>query len=58
LSYAAGIADFDSVNNFSKDDAEEARNANSNSAQAKVAIQEAKACLDRLVVLLQKDTTL
>lgn len=57
LSYAAGIADFDSVNNFSKEDAEEARNTNSNLAQTKEAIQEAKSSLDRLVVFLQKGTS-
>ena len=54
LSYAAGIADFDSVNNFSKDDAQEDRNDNSNLAQTKEAIAEAKACLDKLVVMLEK----
>jgi hypothetical protein len=58
LSYAAGIADFDSVNNFSKEDAEEARNDNSNLAQTKEAILEAKASLDRLVALLQKQEEL
>lgn len=54
MSYAAGIADFDSVNNFSKDDAQQERNDNSNLAQAKDAITEAKICLDRLVVMLEK----
>lgn len=54
LSYAAGVADFDSVNNFSKDEAEEARNSNSNLSQTKEAIQEAMTSLDRLVTLLQK----
>ncbi len=55
LSYAAGVADFDSVNNFSKDQAdEEARNGNSNLSQAKEAINEAKESLDRLVSILQK----
>ncbi|KAG7341650.1 hypothetical protein IV203_023603 [Nitzschia inconspicua] len=56
LSYAAGIADFDSVNNFSKEDAENARNDSSNLAQAKEAIREAKSSLDRLVALLQQGT--
>jgi hypothetical protein len=54
LSYAAGIADFDSVNNFSKDDAKQERNGNSNLAQTKEAIAEAMACLDRLVVMLER----
>jgi hypothetical protein len=54
LSYAAGIADFDSVNNFSKEEAQEARNGNSNLEQAKQAIGEAKDSLDRLVKILQK----
>jgi hypothetical protein len=57
LSYAAGVADFDSVNNFSKDDANKARNSNSNLEQTKEAIQEAKSSLDRLVNILSKTTT-
>ena len=58
LSYAAGIADFDSVNNFSKEDAADKGGADdassSNLYQSKVAIQQAKASLDVIVTLLQK----
>lgn len=57
LSYAAGIADFDSVNNFSKEDAVdkgETDNTSSNLNQSKVAIQQAKTSLDVIVTLLQK----
>jgi hypothetical protein len=55
LSYTAGVADFDSVNNFSKDQASEgARNGDSNLSQAKEAINEAKGSLDRIVSILQK----
>jgi hypothetical protein len=59
LSYAAGIADFDSVNNFSKEDAAdkgEADDTSSNLNQSKVAIQQAKASLDVIVTLLQKES--
>ncbi|KAL3904626.1 MAG: hypothetical protein SGARI_004842 [Bacillariaceae sp.] len=54
LSYTAGMGDLDSVNNFSKDDAQQERNENSNLAQTKVAISEAKTCLDKLVAMLEK----
>ena len=55
LSYAAGVADLDSVNNFSKDEASEAnRDEGSNLQQTKQAIAEAKGNLDRIISLLQK----
>jgi len=55
LSYTAGIADLDSVNNFSKDEADESnRNDNSNLQQTKEAIKEAKRNLDGIILLLQK----
>ena len=52
LSYAAGVADFDSVNNFAKD--EQVTNSNSNLEQSKLAIQEAKGNLDKIVGFLKK----
>jgi hypothetical protein len=56
LSYTAGVADFDSVNNFSKEEADDGTSdsPNSNLNQAKDAITEAKASLDKIVALLQK----
>lgn len=56
LSYTAGVADFDSVNNFSKEEADsgKAEEANSNLNQAKDAIRQAKMSLDAIVSLLQK----
>ncbi len=55
LSYTAGVADLDSVNNFSKDEANEAnRDEDSNLQQTKQAIAEAKGNLDRIILLLQK----
>lgn len=55
LSYTAGIADLDSVNNFSKDDADESkRDDDSNLQQTKKAIREAKSNLDAVILLLQK----
>lgn len=53
LSYAAGTADFDSVNNFSKDAINDT-NSNSNLEQAKEAIAQAKGNLDTIVGMLQK----
>ena len=53
LSYAAGTADFDSVNNFSKDAINDT-NSNSNLEQAKEAITQAKGNLDTIVGMLQK----
>jgi len=57
LSYTAGVADFDSVNNFSKDEADDgsSNDENSNLNQAKDAIVQAKTSLDIIVRLLQKD---
>ena len=56
LSYTAGVADLDSVNNFSKEEADDgsSNDVNSNLNQAKDAISQAKASLDVLVALLQK----
>lgn len=55
LSYTAGVADLDSVNNFSKDDAGESnRKNNSNLQQTKEAIVEAKSNLDGVISLIQK----
>mmetsp|Transcript_31270 Transcript_31270/g.73654 ORF Transcript_31270/g.73654 Transcript_31270/m.73654 type:complete len:251 (-) Transcript_31270:15-767(-) len=55
LSYTAGIADLDSVNNFSKEDADESkRDENSNLQQTKEAIKEAKRNLDVVIALLEK----
>jgi hypothetical protein len=53
LSYTAGVADFDSVNNFSKAEADNI-NKNSNLEQTRSAIGEAKSNLDRIVAMLQK----
>ena len=58
LSYAAGAADFDSVNNFSKEEADNGKaedNGNSNLNQAKEAIVQAKTSLDVIVALLQRE---
>ena len=58
LSYAAGAADFDSVNNFSKEEADSGKaedNGNSNLNQAKEAIVQAKTSLDVIVALLQRE---
>lgn len=58
LSYTAGVADFDSVNNFNKEDSDMAlENTNSNLNQAKVAIGQAKSSLDTMEALLQKRQT-
>lgn len=55
LSYTAGIADLDSVNNFSKEDADESkRDKNSNLQQTKQVIREAKRNLDVVILILQK----
>ena len=55
LSYTAGVADLDSVNNFSKDEASEInRDDDSNLQQTKQAITEAKRNLDGIILLLQK----
>ena len=56
LSYAAGIADFDSVNNFAKEDVDNT-NANSNLEQSREAISQAKGHLDKIVAMLQKTTS-
>ncbi len=50
LSYAAGIADFDSVNNFEKDS--KVSEENSNLEQARKAIGEAKTSIDQIVQYL------
>ena len=53
LSYAAGTADFDSINNFEKSSsASTSRNEGSNLEQSRRAIQEAKVSLDRIIALL------
>ena len=53
LSYTSGVADFDSVNNFPKEEAgDENRDSNSNLQQAKEAIKEAKGNLDRIIIIL------
>jgi hypothetical protein len=54
LSYTAGVADFDAVNNFAKEEADNT-NANSNLEQAKEAISQAKSSLGRIVSMLQKE---
>ena len=53
LSYTAGVADLDSVNNFSKADSDKITE-NSNLEQTRAAIGEAKSNLDRMVAMLQK----
>ena len=55
LSYTAGVADFDSVNNFAKD-SENNNNlgGNSNLDQTKVAIKEANESLKNIVSILQQ----
>jgi hypothetical protein len=53
LSYAAGTADFDSINNFDKSSASStSRNEAANLEQSRRAIQEAKTSLDRILTLL------
>ncbi|OEU08349.1 hypothetical protein FRACYDRAFT_196721 [Fragilariopsis cylindrus CCMP1102] len=57
LSYTSGVADFDSVNNFPKEEAgDENRDSNSNLQQAKEAIKEAKGNLDRIIIILSNST--
>ena len=58
LSYAAGIADFDSVNNFEKETKGSPSQENSNLEQARGAIIEAKASIDKIVTFLQEGTTI
>jgi hypothetical protein len=53
LSYAAGSADVDSVNNFGKEDTNNT-NQNSNLEQARQAIVEAKTSLDRILSVLSR----
>ena len=62
LSYAAGIADFDSVNNFDKSEVTDegkvsgTGNGNgSNLEQSRLAIADAKASIDKIVAMLQKE---
>ncbi|CAJ1941181.1 unnamed protein product [Cylindrotheca closterium] len=52
LSYTAGVADFDAVNNFPKDAVDDT-NENSNLEQAKLAISQAKDNLDLIVKYLE-----
>jgi hypothetical protein len=54
LSYTAGVADFDAVNNFAKEEADNI-NVDSNLEQAKEAISQAKSSLDGIVRMLQKE---
>ena len=51
LSYMAGIADFDSVNNFSKEDF--TKKEDSNLEQARRAIVEAKTSLDKMLIMME-----
>eukprot|EP00560_Eucampia_antarctica_P010099 CAMPEP_0197830150 /NCGR_PEP_ID=MMETSP1437-20131217/6756_1 /TAXON_ID=49252 ORGANISM="Eucampia antarctica, Strain CCMP1452" /NCGR_SAMPLE_ID=MMETSP1437 /ASSEMBLY_ACC=CAM_ASM_001096 /LENGTH=201 /DNA_ID=CAMNT_0043432351 /DNA_START=142 /DNA_END=747 /DNA_ORIENTATION=- len=51
LSYIAGVADFDSVNNFSEDEAGQKLEGNSNLQQAKAAIMDANTALDKILLL-------
>lgn len=51
LSYVAGVADFDSVNNFAKDEANQTQDENSNLQQTKIAILDAKTSLDKILSL-------
>ena len=51
LSYTAGIADFDSVNNFSKEDF--TKKEDSNLEQARRAIVEAKTSLDKMLIMME-----
>ena len=53
LSYTAGVSDFDSVNNFAKDDTN--LKDGSNLEQARKAIEEANEALKRAVGLLVVD---
>jgi hypothetical protein len=53
LSYMAGTADLDSMNNFDKSMAsQDQRNADSNLEQSRRAIQDAKSSLDRILDLI------
>lgn len=51
LSYTAGIADFDSVNNFSKENF--TKKEDSNLEQARRAIVEAKTSLDKMLIMME-----
>lgn len=51
LSYTAGTADIDSVNNFTKGDTN--RNENSNLEQTRRTVMEAKNCMDRIIDMLE-----
>jgi hypothetical protein len=51
LSYTSGIADFDSVNNFAKDDFQQKED--SNLEQARRAIVQAKASLDKMIIMME-----
>ena len=55
LSYAAGIADFDSVNNFEKD-SKDVGAENSNLEQARKAIGETKGSIDLIVKFLSLES--
>jgi hypothetical protein len=53
LSYMAGTADLDSMNNFDKSKAsQDQRNVDSNLEQSRRAIQDAKSSLDRILDLM------
>lgn len=54
LSYTAGVADFDSVNNFAKDSENNKSGGDSNLDQTKVAIREANESLKKIVMILQQ----
>jgi hypothetical protein len=51
LSYTAGMADFDSVNNFAKEDF--TKKEDSNLEQARRAIVEAKTSLDKMLIMME-----
>lgn len=55
LSYTAGVSDFDSVNNFAKDDSRNLGEDGSNLEQARKAIDEANVVLTKAISLLIAD---
>mmetsp|Transcript_16591 Transcript_16591/g.19217 ORF Transcript_16591/g.19217 Transcript_16591/m.19217 type:complete len:317 (-) Transcript_16591:1605-2555(-) len=57
LSYAAGVADFDSMNNFEKGKSNNDAQGDSNLEQARKAINDAKVSLDKIVSFLKLDNS-
>lgn len=53
-SYVAGVADFDSVNNFAQDKSDEIQEEGSNMQQARVAIIDAKNSLDKILLFFSR----